>query len=51
MLFPSESNTAVFIVLCAAIAFSVVAYFTYRARGKRLVDAVDKAKESTMGGN
>ena len=51
MLFSSENNTAVFIVLCAAIAFSVVAYFTYRARGKRLVDAVDKAKESTMGGN
>ena len=46
-----QYDTAVLIVLCMAVTFSVIAYFTYRERGKRLVDAIEKAKESTEGGN
>ncbi|MBE6989070.1 MAG: CDP-alcohol phosphatidyltransferase family protein [Clostridia bacterium] len=51
MLLPGKGNTAAFVTLCAAIIFSLVAYYTYRVRGKRLVDEADKAKESTKGGN
>lgn len=51
ILLPGKGNTAAFITLCAAVGFSLVAYWTYRTRAKRLVVQSDEAKESTKGGN